>query len=219
MTVYRVARVAAGAAALVCAAGAAHGQEVYVTGGTLGAGLGGALNLGAHFGVHADAEGLGFSHDFTAGDNRYSGHLTLAQGGLYMDVFPFASSAFRFTGGAIINGDTLTATAIPNADGNYKIGNDFVPALGGAPTAKATMPRVMPYFGVGYGHKKPVRGIGVTFDLGVAYGRPHVTYSVPQIYQLFVSPQDINSEEQDLTAKIQKYRWYPVAQVALSYRF
>ncbi|QGZ66899.1 hypothetical protein FAZ98_32735 [Paraburkholderia acidisoli] len=216
---YRVARVAAGVTALVCAAGAAHGQEVYVTGGTLGAGLGGALNLGPHFGVRADAEGLGFSHDFTAGDNRYSGHLTLAQGGLYMDVFPFASSAFRFTGGAIINGDTLTAAALPNADGNYKIGNDFVPAVGGAPTAKATMPRVMPYFGVGYGHKKPVRGFGVTFDLGVAYGKPHVDYSVPGIYQLFVSQQDIADEEHDLTSKIEKYHWYPVVQVALTYRF
>ena len=55
MTMYQVARVAAGVVVLACAAGAARGQEIYATGGTLGAGLGGALNFGPHLGVHAEA--------------------------------------------------------------------------------------------------------------------------------------------------------------------
>ncbi|WP_281282793.1 hypothetical protein [Paraburkholderia guartelaensis] len=42
---------------------------------------------------------------------------------------------------------------------------------------------------------------------------------MPEIYQLFVGPDDIQDEEQKLTEKIERYRWYPVAQVALTYRF
>jgi hypothetical protein len=196
-----------------------HAQEVYVTGGTLGAGLGGALNLSPHFGVHADAEGFGLSHTVTVDDNRYEGHLTLAQGGTYLDVFPFASSGFRFTAGALFNGDSLSANLAPNAQGNYVIGGQTVPALGPSPTAKVTLPHVMPYIGIGYGHKKPALGLGVSFDLGVAYGRPRVDYNVPSVYDPYITNQDIQDEEQKFSDKVTRYHWYPVAQVALTYRF
>jgi hypothetical protein len=42
---------------------------------------------------------------------------------------------------------------------------------------------------------------------------------VPEIYQLFVGPDDIQDEEQKPTEKVERYRWYPVAQVAVTYRF
>lgn len=213
------ARAACAASMALCVAGVAHGQEVYVTGGTLGAGLGGAWNFNPHVGLHLDAEGFGFSHSVTVDDNQYDGHLSLKQGGLYLDLFPFASSAFRVTAGALINDDTLDAHAVPNADGNYKIGNEYVPAIGAAPSATATMPHVMPYLGIGYGHKKQTKGFGLTADLGVAYGRPHVSYSVPDVYSQLVSQQDIADEEQQLSNKIDKYRWYPVVQLGVTYRF
>ena len=219
MTMYQVARVATGVVVLACTVGAAQAQEIYATGGTLGVGLGGALNLSPHLGVHAEAQGLAFGRSLTVDDNNYDGHLSLAQGGLYLDLFPFTSSAFRVTSGALFNSDTLTVTATPNADGNYKIGNAYVPAVGGAPTAKATLPHVMPYLGVGYGHKQVKCGFGFAADLGVAYGRPHLAYNVPEIYQLFVGPDDIQDEEQKLAENVERYRWYPVAQVAMTYRF
>lgn len=122
------------------------------------------------------------------------------------------------TGGTLFNSGTLTATAAPNADGNVKIGNPYVPAFGGASPAKASFPHVMPYFDGGYGHKKPTLGIGFTFDLGVVYGHPHVTYGALEIYQLFVGPDDIQDEEQTLAEKTDKYRWYRVAQAAMTYR-
>ena len=200
-------------------AGASHAQEVYVTGGTLGAGIGGALNFGPHFGAHADIEGLGFSHNVDVDGNEYDGHLSLEQGGLYLDLFPFEASAFRVTAGALFNDDTLTAHAVPNADGNYKIGGDYVPAIGGSPTATAKLPHVMPYLGIGYGHKSATKGFGFSFDAGVAYGRPSVSYSVPDVYNAFVSTEDILQEEQDISNKVRKFRFYPVVQVAVTYRF
>ncbi|WP_438391669.1 hypothetical protein [Caballeronia sp. DA-9] len=64
-----------------------HAQEVYIQGGTLGAGLGAAYSLNSWAGVHAEVEGLGFSHSFNVSGNKYDGHLSLKQGGLYLDLF------------------------------------------------------------------------------------------------------------------------------------
>lgn len=207
------------AAIATVAAGAVDAQEIYVHGGTLGAGVGAALPLNSWAGVHAEMEGFGFSHSVTVDDNRYDGHLTLLQGGLYLDLFPIPSSGFRVTTGALINGDKLTGRAVPNAQGNYKIGDDFVPSVGAAPTATATLPHVMPYLGLGYGHKPAAKGFGLTFDIGVAYGRPHTTYSVPAIYSLFTTQQNINDEERKISDKVERYKVYPVVQLGVSYRF
>lgn len=211
-----VAAVAILAASATSEAGA---QEVYVQGGSLGAGVGAALPLNSWAGVHAELEGFGLSHSVTVDGNLYDGRLTLLQGGLYLDLFPFSSSGFRVTTGALINGDELQAHAVPNSDGNYKIGNDYVPAVGAAPSATASLPHVMPYLGIGYGHKPVSKGFGLTFDLGVAYGRPHVDYNVPQIYTLFTTQANIDQEEQKLNNDVGRYKWYPVAQIGVTYRF
>jgi hypothetical protein len=214
----------AGAAALafgssLLLASGAHAQEAYLTGGTLGMGPGVALNLNPHVGLRADIEGLAFSTSLNVDGGRYDGRLKLLQGGLYADLFPFASSGFRVSAGVLFNDDSFDAHAVPNSLGNYVIGNNYVPAVGPAPEANITLPRAMPYIGIGYGHHRPTRGFGVAVDLGVAYGRPRVSYSVPSVYQAFISPQDIALEEQQLNDKVNKYRIYPVAQITVTYRF
>ncbi|MEC5406019.1 hypothetical protein VOM14_10720 [Paraburkholderia sp. MPAMCS5] len=206
-------------AAFALMTGAAQAQEIYGHGGTLGAGIGAALPLNAWTGVHAEFEGLGFSHSFNVNDNQYNGHLKLLQGGLYLDVFPFRSSGFRLTAGALINDDELSAQAVPNAQGNYKIGDDSVPAVGSAPSATVTLPRVMPYLGIGYGHKPVSKGFGLTFDLGVAYGRPRTHYNVPAIYSMYTTQANIDEQEQQISDKVQRYKVYPVVQLGVSYRF
>jgi hypothetical protein len=208
--------VAALAATMV---GAAQAQEIYVHGGSLGAGVGAALPLTSWAGVHAEVEGFGLSHSVHANDNEYDGHLKLLQGGLYLDLFPFSSSGFRVTAGALINDDELSAHAVPNAQGNYKIGDDYVPAVAAAPSATVTLPRVMPYLGIGYGHKPVSKGFGLTFDLGVAYGRPRTTYNVPAIYSMFTTQANIDEQERKISDKVERYKVYPVLQIGVSYRF
>ena len=207
------------AAVAMAVAGSVQAQEVYVHGGTVGAGVGAALPLTSWAGVHAEFEGLGFSHSFNVSGNDYDGHLKLLQGGLYLDLFPFSSSGFRLTAGALINDDELTGQAVPNAQGNYKIGDEFVPAVGPAPSTTITLPRVMPYLGIGYGHKPVSKGFGLTFDLGVAYGRPRTTYNVPAIYSQLTSQANIDQEEQNISNKVERYKVYPVVQIGVSYRF
>ncbi|WP_408481578.1 hypothetical protein [Paraburkholderia graminis] len=206
-------------AGLVALTNTAHAQEIYVHGGTLGGGIGAALPLNSWTGVHAEFEGLGFSHSVNVNENEYDGHLKLLQGGLYLDVFPFRSSGFRLTAGALINDDELSAHAVPNAQGNYKIGDDYVPAVGPAPSATVTLPRVMPYVGIGYGHKPVSKGFGLTFDVGVAYGRPRTHYNVPAIYSMFTTQANIDEQEQKINDKVERYKLYPVVQLGVSYRF
>jgi hypothetical protein len=59
----------------------------------------------------------------------------------------------------------------------------------------------------------------VTFDLGVAYGRPHVSYNVPEIYSLFTTQANIDQQEQKISNTVERYHVYPVAQLGLTYRF
>ncbi|WP_322046286.1 hypothetical protein [Paraburkholderia sp. J67] len=218
----RPSRLIRAALAIVCTTIApcgAYAQEAYLTGGTLGVGPGLAINLGTHFGLRADIEGMGFDSSASVDGGRYEGRVKLLQGGLYGDLFPFASNGFRLSAGVLINDDSFDGHAVPNALGNYVIGNTYVPAVGPAPEATITLPRAMPYIGLGYGHRRATRGFGLAVDLGVAYGRPRVAYNVPSIYQLFATPANIALEEQRLNDKVSGYRWYPVAQITLTYRF
>jgi hypothetical protein len=205
--------------ASILAGSAAQAQEIYVQGGTLGAGVGAAYSFNTWSGVHAEVEGFGLSHSVTIDDVKYDGHLKLLQGGLYLDLFPFPGSGFRFTGGALINDDDLKAHAVANADGNYKIGDTSVPAIGPAPSLTAKLPAVMPYLGIGYGHKPASKGFGFTFDLGVAYGRPRVSYSVPAVYAQFTTQASIDDEERQISDSIERYKLYPVLQLGVTYRF
>lgn len=91
--------------------------------------------------------------------------------------------------------------------------------VGAAPSAKVKLPTVMPYLGLGFGHKPVSKGFGVTFDIGVAYGRPRTTYSVPEIYTAFTSAQNIAEQEQKISDKVERYKLYPVLQLGVTYRF
>jgi hypothetical protein len=55
----------------------AHAQEVFLEGGTLGVGIGAALNVTSWFGLHADFNAINLSHDFTVGGNRYADGVRL----------------------------------------------------------------------------------------------------------------------------------------------
>jgi hypothetical protein len=72
-----------------------HAQQVYLQGGTLGVGIGAALNVTTWFGMHADFNAINLSHNFTVGGNRYEDGIRLRQGGIYGDVFPWSNSASR----------------------------------------------------------------------------------------------------------------------------
>jgi hypothetical protein len=204
-------------------AGNVCAQEVFLQGGTQGVGLGAALNVNPSFGLHADFNGLNFSHNFTIGGNLYEDEVHLRQGGVYGDFFPWSASGFRLTGGLRLTDDHLTAVSTPS-NGMYEFQGKLYPAYPGeSATAEVRYPTAMPYLGIGYGHQSAARGLGFIADLGVAYGIPQVSYTLSPTLERLAGPamsSDIAATGlQELKQKVSPYRWYPTVQIGVSYRF
>ncbi|WP_114814672.1 hypothetical protein [Paraburkholderia kururiensis] len=199
-------------------AGHAAAQEIYLQGGTQGGGAGLAVGVTNWLGLHADVNGFAFNHSFNAGGNEFNGHLRILHGGGYLDLFPFASSSFRLTGGLLLDADRLQGNAVPT-NGTFSLNGKAYPALPGA-YANATVkyPVAMPYLGIGFGHKPTSKGFGLVADVGVAYGRPRVDFSVSPDLQA-LADGDIQREEQKIRDSVQRYRFYPIVQIGASYRF
>lgn len=197
----------------------AMAQEVYLQGGTQGGGIGGAVGVTSWLGVHADIDGFNVSHSFHAGDNKFDGQLHVRHAGLYADVFPFSNSGFRITAGALFNRDRLQGVAVPE-NGVYKLNGISIPAaaVSQAPTVNAQFPTVMPYLGLGYGHQPAHKGFGFVADIGVAYGKPSVSFSGTGTLQQ-VAPEQLAEEENSIRNSIQHYKIYPIVQIGVSYRF
>ena len=194
--------------------------DLYVQGGTQGVGIGYAMPLTPWMGLHADINGFGTSHTFTSGGNTYNGHLHLLSSGAYFDLFPIPSSAFRLTAGLLFNDDKLSGNAAAT-NGTYTInGKSYIAPPGTVASASAKYPAVMPYFGVGFGHK-PVttRGLGFTADLGVAYGNPHVSYTVSPVLVALAGANNVAAEEQNIQNTVSHYRFYPIVQIGATYHF
>jgi hypothetical protein len=190
-----------------------HAQEVFVEGGTLGVGIGAALNVTSWFGLH----------DFTVGGNRYDDGVRLRQGGLYGDLFPWSNSGFRVTAGLRFTDDEVSGNSVPT-NGTYTFKGTTTPAFPGEyATATVKYPTVMPYLGVGYGLRPAAKGFGLVVDLGVAYGVPRSSYTLSPALTQAAGPamsQDIIATGlQQLRDKASPYRWYPTLQIGLSYHF
>jgi hypothetical protein len=193
-------------------------QEVYLQGGTQGVGVGTALALSNWAGVHADLNGFGLSHNFNTAGNEYAAHLRLLHLGAYLDLFPFSSSAFRLTGGLLFNNDELSGDAVPT-NGGYQFNGHFFPAVPGESAhLSLKYPTAMPYLGLGFGHKPNAKGFSLSADLGMAYGRPRVDFSVSPALAAMAA-DDVSQEEEQIRASVERYRFFPIVQVGVSYRF
>lgn len=221
------------AGAWLAGSGTAVAQETYLQGGTQGVGVGFGLGLSSWTGLRADVNGFNLSHGITAGGNHYDGELRVRQGGAYFDVFPLRTSGFRLTGGLIVDHDRLNGTADPTVGpytfngvanptaGYYTLNGTRYPAFPGQTiSASLRYPAVMPYFGIGYGHQPTAhKGFGFIADLGVAYGRPSVDFNVAPVYVDLAGAQNVSAEEQSIRDSVEKYRFYPIIQIGVSYRF
>ena len=203
--------------------GSTQAQEIFLQGGTQGAGIGAAISFNSMLGAHIDFNAINLSHNFSFGGNRYQDDIRLRQGGIYADIFPLCGSGFRTTAGVRFSDDELSGTSVPT-NGTYTFAGRKLLALPGMyAVAKARYPTVMPYFGIGYGHRPASKGFGFIADIGVAYGIPKSSYTLSPQLAAKVGP--VNSHLiatnglQELQREMSRYRWYPVIQIGVSYRF
>ena len=133
-------------------------QEIYLQGGTQGVGIGAAVSFNSMLGAHADFNAIDLSHDFTVAGNRYQDDLKLRSG--LRGHLSMARQRLPATLGLRFNDDELRGVSVPT-NGSYVFGGKRYPAMPGMnAVAEARYPTVMPYFGIGYGHRPASKGLG-----------------------------------------------------------
>jgi hypothetical protein len=203
---------------------AAHAQsnEVYGGFGTGGLVLGAGHSFNPYVGARAELGGFALSHTFHSDSTDYDANLRLIHGSLFADFFPAAAwFPVHFTAGAVFGGDQISGDAKVNENGTITInGVPVTPTNGETVNAKLKWPTVRPYLGFGFGHStvgKP--GFSFAADFGVAYGRPHVTFDVPENLAQQAGAENVAAAENKLRDKADDLRFYPLATVSVTYRF
>jgi hypothetical protein len=213
----KVARAVAAAVALI-AVQTTHAAEVYGTAGTDGLGVGVGYSFNPSADVRADFNWARISHSGDSSGVHYDGVINMAHAGLYADWFPFAAkSRFRLTAGMLIGDDNATGV-LTGQSGTYTIhGHTF--SATETIHAKASMPAVRPYLGLGYGHNTDAKGFSFIADAGVAYGKPTVQYTIPDNLVAGAGAENVAAQEADWTEKANRLRFYPVVKVGMTYHY
>lgn len=186
------------------------------------------------FNLRGTIRGLDYSDSFTESNIKYDGTLKMRNGGITGDWFPFGNG-FRMSAGAMYNGNELYGTgASPNQE--YDVGGTIY-RIDGNLNANIDWRKFAPYLGLGWGN--PVAkdsNWSFSFDLGVMFtGSPTATFDATGTYTNVNNPsdtgsidlndptnpftQDVNSEIAKLNDDISDYKFYPVVQFGVHYKF
>ncbi|HVT57216.1 MAG TPA: hypothetical protein VHR45_02355 [Thermoanaerobaculia bacterium] len=206
------------------------GVGVSLKAGTLGIGAEVTLPVAAQLAVRLGGNGFSLSRrGEAAGGNRYDARATLRTGTALLDWHP-GGGAFRLTAGAAYDGTKVEGDSIPPASGFYNIGGIAVPvALVGTLHGKVDFNSLAPYAGLGWGSRPAAGGgFGGFLDLGVIFqGRPRVSLTAllpagsplanPALRSILDA--ELAREAARIESKIDRYRYYPVLALGVSYRF
>jgi hypothetical protein len=209
MKIRMTCRTAIVAAALAAAAGVAQAGGVGVRAGTTGVGvdLGGDVlpTLGWRLGV----SGMNVNTHVDTDDVRYDAKAKVLTGSLLLDWSPLGP--FRISGGFMPNRNKIDLTGQPSGGGSFPAGSSL--------TGEVKPERSFaPYLGVGYGNVW-TRGVNFYFDLGIMFqGSPQVSLSCQS-----ANPADcataqgrLEEERQKIQDKVDRYKYYPVANIGLT---
>lgn len=194
--------------------------DVGLTAGTLGVGVqAGMIIVPDKLDVRAGFSGLNYNYSTTTSGVDYSGKMKLETVSVLGDWHPF-EGGFRVTGGLFQNGNKFDLTGNA-ASGNFTFNNNtYTAAQAGTVTASVAFPSVAPYIGFGWGDDSPTTGFHFTSDVGVMYqGRPSATITATGAATNAALAADMQAAQTTLQNDLNKFEFYPVAQIGLNYRF
>jgi hypothetical protein len=204
--------------------GAAHAAGAGLRAGTTGIGGDIGFSLMPTLSARVGYSGLSYSRTVDVTDVNYDGTLRLSNVNLLLDFSPLPGP-FRVTGGFILNDNKVDVTGRPT-NGTYTLNGIAYPAAAvGSLTGEIKAGnRAAPYLGIGYGN---VAGFGLNFyfDLGVMFqGTPSASLSatcgagVPSsaCSQL---QRDVAAEQTKLQNEISGFKYYPVANIGITFGF
>ncbi len=186
---------------------------------TLGAGAELGYKLNDNFRIRLVGQGFKYSTDYTDTDLTYDGDLDLLTIGPMLDWHPWGGS-FKLSGGLFYNGNEVSMTAKPTSD--VKIGdNTYSPSDIGTVDMKVDFNSVAPYLGFGWGNAFKGSNWTFNFEMGAMYqGEGDLSYSTNGAAVNNAAFQaDIAKEQDELQDEINKYKFYPVITLGLTYSF
>ncbi|MBU1195344.1 MAG: hypothetical protein KKE62_05290 [Proteobacteria bacterium] len=189
--------------------------------GTLGAGIEGTMGITDTVNARLGFNYFSMDHDLTESNVEYEFELDLMSIALLLDWHPL-DNGFRFTAGALYNGNEFDATGKPTA-GSYSIHNTtYTAAEVGTLSGSIDFDDFAPYVGIGYGNAvgKNKRWC-FAFDLGLMYqGSPDVRFSANGTSSGIAAFQsDLEAERRQLEDELDDFSFYPVISFGVSYKF
>lgn len=168
--------------------------------------------------------GLGFNNrrwkrqDNTDGVD-YDYDLRLRSAELLANFHPMGG-AFRLRAGVLVNRNEFLLTGRPDATGTFDFNGVPYPAAAvGTLTGKLSFNKSAPYLGLGWGNR-PNGSWGVTFDLGAVYqGKPKLALTATGAAANPALAADLESERQQAEEDLSSFKWWPVIQLGMYFRF
>ena len=172
--------------------------------------------------VRVGANAFNYTHDLTSDDIHYVGKLKLSNQDLLLDWHPF-SGWFRFSTGVVFDQNSLKLTGdAADSGGTYEFnGNTYSAAQVGTLSASVKFRAAAPYLGIGWSDSSTQAGLHFVADIGVvAQGTPKASLSASGSAANNAQFQsDLRAEQAKLQDSLDAFRWYPVIQLGLGYRF
>jgi hypothetical protein len=199
------------AVALIAAAGSAQAWGLGARIGTTGIGgdfgFGIVPTLGGRIGYSAGS----FSTDFETSSANYDAKAKASNLNLLLDWSPLGP--FRISAGFVANDNKIDY----NGTGNPGT------TLAGTTLSGQVKPEksFAPYLGVGYGNVWTA-GLNFYFDLGVMFqGSPQVSLNCASANpaQCAAAQPQLEAERQRVQDKVDKYKYYPVANIGITFGF
>lgn len=193
---------------------------VGITGGTLGIGPEISYRVIPAVSIRASATFLGFGVHGPVKGYEYDAHAHISNFGGTIDVHPLLNG-FRLSAGVRATSDNrVNFHGMARTPQTYG-GVTFTPEEAGELTGRIKTRSVSPLVSVGYSHSF-LTGLTFAVDGGVMFhGAPRVT-RVSATGQLGTNPfaqDELARQIQNLRNRADDYKYYPVLQLSLGYRF
>lgn len=198
-------------AALIAAAGTAQAGGIGLRAGTTGVGADLGWDIAPTLGGRIGLSGMNVNTDVDTSDVRYDAKVKILTGSLLLDWSPLGP--FRISGGFMPNRNKVNLSGQPSGGGSFPAGSSLT---GEVKPDKS----FAPYLGVGYGNVW-TKGVNFYFDLGVMFqGSPQVSLSLDcgsaSAADCATAQARLEEERQRVQDKVDKYKYYPVANIGLT---
>jgi hypothetical protein len=208
----------AGLALALAALGAKADIGINPRAGTLGLGVELSAGLSDRWSLGVGLNNRKFKRQDTTGGVDYEYDLRLRSAEVLANFHPFAG-AFRLRAGVLLNRNEFGLTGEPSG-GTYEFnGVTYTAAEVGTLTGKVSFKKSAPYLGLGWGNR-PNGSWGVTFDLGAVYqGKPKLALEATGAAGNPTLAADLEAERQQAEEDLSSFKWWPVIQLGLYFRF